>query len=240
MNKQKWILATIVLLMVGGTAGVLAHLRTNQTLGKPGVATAPLPDSQNLQVLLPEQVLDYTSKLVPEDKIVINTLPKDTSYGQRLYRGADGFQTQVNVVLMGTDRTSIHKPQFCLTGQGYKIDDAASGNEIVHVERPKPYDLPVMKLVSTRQVVHDGQNVTLRGIYVYWYVADDAISADASGFQRMWWSAKKLLTTGILQRWAYISYFSVCLPGQEKATFERMKKLIAASVPEFQLVANTK
>ena len=36
MNKQKWILATIVLLMVGGTAGVLAHLRTNQTLGKPG------------------------------------------------------------------------------------------------------------------------------------------------------------------------------------------------------------
>jgi hypothetical protein len=38
-----------------------------------------------------------------------------------------------------------------------------------------------------------------------------------------------------LQRWAYISYFSPCLPGQEGPTFERVKKLIAASVPEFQL-----
>jgi hypothetical protein len=43
-----------------------------------------------------------------------------------------------------------------------------------------------------------------------------------------------------LDRWAYISYFSVCEPGQEDAAFERMKKLIAISVPEFQLVPNSK
>jgi hypothetical protein len=43
------------------------------------------------------------------------------------------------------------------------------------------------------------------------------------------------LLKGILQRWAYISYFAPCLPGQEEATFDRMKKLIAASVPEYQL-----
>ena len=41
--------------------------------------------------------------------------------------------------------------------------------------------------------------------------------------------------TGVLQRWAYISYFTVCAPGEEDATFERMEKLIAASVPEYQL-----
>jgi hypothetical protein len=50
----------------------------------------------------------------------------------------------------------------------------------------------------------------------------------------MWWMAKNLLQTGELQRWAYVSCFSVCLPGQEDATFERMKKFLAASVPEFQ------
>jgi hypothetical protein len=38
-----------------------------------------------------------------------------------------------------------------------------------------------------------------------------------------------------LQRWAYVSYFSICTPGQEDAAFERMNKLIAASVPEYQL-----
>jgi hypothetical protein len=37
-----------------------------------------------------------------------------------------------------------------------------------------------------------------------------------------------------LQRWAYVSYFSICEPGQEDAVFARMEKLIAASVPEFQ------
>ena len=57
--------------------------------------------------------------------------------------------------------------------------------------------------------------------------------------QRIWWLTRDLLTTGVLQRWAYISYFAVCLPGQEDATFEKMKKLIAASVPEFQLPPGT-
>jgi hypothetical protein len=74
-----------------------------------------------------------------------------------------------------------------------------------------------------------------RGVYVYWYVADNMISAGTSGFQRMWWMARERLRTGVLQRWAYVTYFSACPPGQEEATFERMKKLIAATVPEFQL-----
>ena len=42
------------------------------------------------------------------------------------------------------------------------------------------------------------------------------------------------LRHGVLQRWAYVSYFAYCWPGQEDATFARMKQLIAASVPEFQ------
>jgi hypothetical protein len=43
------------------------------------------------------------------------------------------------------------------------------------------------------------------------------------------------VTTGILQRWAYVTFFSACAPGQEENTYERLKNLIAASVPEFQL-----
>jgi len=51
----------------------------------------------------------------------------------------------------------------------------------------------------------------------------------------MWWMARDVIRTGVLQRWAYVSYFAVCPPGAEEATFQRMKKLIVASVPEFQL-----
>jgi len=43
----------------------------------------------------------------------------------------------------------------------------------------------------------------------------------------------------VLQRWAYVSYFTACLPGQEDATFARMKALITASVPEIQLPPDT-
>jgi len=56
----------------------------------------------------------------------------------------------------------------------------------------------------------------------------------------MWWMARDLIRTGVLQRWAYVSYLAICEPGQEDATFERMKTFIAASVPEFQLTPSAR
>jgi hypothetical protein len=238
MNRQKIILVMVALLLMGLTAGALRHMKVSQKLGAPGVKTQPLAGSQNLEVVLPEIVLDYTSEHMAEDSNVVSMLPQDTSYGQRRYLAPDGFWTQVNVVLMGSDRTSIHKPQFCLEGGGWRIDAAASGEEMVHLDRPQAFDLPVMKLLTTRQLVNNGETVTVRGIYVYWFVAEDAYTAQH--WERMWWMAKELLHTGVLQRWAYVSYFAICLPGQEAATFERMKKLISASVPEFQLLPQAK
>jgi hypothetical protein len=52
MNRQKTILFVIALTLIGSTAGILAHLRTNQKLGLPGVTTAPLaePDPDGIKV----------------------------------------------------------------------------------------------------------------------------------------------------------------------------------------------
>ena len=118
MNRPKWIFALVALLLIGATASELVRLRANQRLGQPGVKTRPLAGSRNLEVVLPEHVLDCTSELMTEDKMVVDTLPRDTSYGQRRYQAPDGFKVQMNVVLMGSDRTSMHKPQFCLEGSG--------------------------------------------------------------------------------------------------------------------------
>jgi hypothetical protein len=235
MNTRKLILVVVTLLLIGGTAGVLVRVKAKQTLGLPAVATRPLPDSQNLEVVLPEFVLDYTAEVIEQDKIAVATLPADTSYGQRRYKAPDGFWAQLNVVLMGSDRTSHHKPQYCLEGAGWKIDAPASSQETIKITRPHEYDLPVMRIVVTRQVEAGGQTRTLRGVYVYWFVAENTLSGDPTGFERMWSMARQLLTTGVLQRWAYVTYFAVCLPGEEQATFERLKKLITSSVPEFQL-----
>ena len=240
MNKTKWIFAILGLLLIGGSAAVLLKFKAQQKLGAPGVKTRPLANSRNLEVVLPETVLDYTSVWLEQTAMVTNTLPSDTSFGSRRYTAPDKFWTQVTVVLMGSDRTSLHKPQFCLTGAGWAIDSNATREETVRVEQPQPYDLPVVKYVASRQVQQEGRTVEWRGIYVYWFVAEDAISATESGLERMWAMAHTLVTTGVLQRWAYISYFAVCPPGQETATYERLKKLIAASVPEFQLTPKPK
>jgi hypothetical protein len=236
VTKQKWILAVVALLMIGGASGLLVRLKANQRLGEPGVKTAPIAGSRNLKVLLPEEVLDYTSEELPQGDVVTNTLPPDTSYGQRRYVATDGSWLLMNVVLMGADRTSIHKPEYCLKGQGWNIDDAATAETTIHMDRPQSYELPVIKIISTRQFKDaNGQVATYRGLYVYWFVADGVLSGDKLGRERMWWMAKNLLQTGVLQRWAYISCFAVCPPGQEDATFKRMKQFLVASVPEFQL-----
>jgi hypothetical protein len=79
----------------------------------------------------------------------------------------------------------------------------------------------------------DGRSAKLYGVYVFWFVANGEETPDNQ--QRMIWLGRDLLRSGVLQRWAYLSYFAVCAPGQEDVAFERIKNLIANSVPEYQL-----
>lgn len=231
MKRAQVIIVIGALALMGGGALVLAKLKSGHHLGAPGVKTQPIPESVRLEVLLPERVLDFESKRVETTKEVLDTLPQDTSFGQRHYKAADGFETVVNVVLMGTDRTSLHKPQFCLTGGGWRIDREEVTR--VRINGARPYDLPVMKLTTSREATVDGRTVPLRGLYVYWFVCDRAYTARHG--QRMWWMARELLRAGVLQRWAYVTCFSICAPGEEDATYRRMEQFLSAAVPEFQL-----
>jgi len=236
MNRQKIISAIVVLALIGATVGVLAHAKSHQQLGAPGIKARPIAGSKNLELLLPATAPGYTSEVLTNAETELLKLPADTSFRVRSYKAEDGFISQLSVVLMGSDRSSIHKPQICLTGQGWVIDNNLTRVEPIHLERPVTYDLPVNKLIATKQFIGlDGQLQTARGIYVYWFVDADNYTANSLQWM-LWWVPRDLLLNGILERWAYISYFSACNPGQEEATFERMKKLIAASVPEFQLV----
>lgn len=232
MKKQKTFIFIIVLALIAGTASALIWLKKNQKLGQPGIIATPVTGSIKMDFDLPKSVLDFMSTNEPEDSSVVNTLPKDTSFAQRRYIAPDSFWVNANIVLMGMDRTSIHKPEFCLPGQGWRIDQKSIVN--LSVKDLHPYSMPVAKWVITNFLqTRDGRKQEVRGLYVFWFVAKN--EETTSHWQRIWWLTRDLLTTGTLQRWAYVSYFAVCLPGQEDITFERMEKLIAASVPEFQL-----
>ncbi|MDQ6632642.1 MAG: EpsI family protein, partial [Verrucomicrobiota bacterium] len=154
MKKTNGIIFVLALAMIACTAGMLLRLKSQQKLAPPGlkIASAPLFDPEGKQIAsqsisLPETVLDYHSKLLPVTVQELNTLPKDTTFGKRIYQSTDGFQTMVSVVMMGTDRTSIHKPEFCLVSQGWTIDRA---NEVyLPIAQPAPYKLPVMRLTTS-------------------------------------------------------------------------------------------
>lgn len=239
MNRSKFFMGALVLVMVGTTAAVLVPMKLHQKLGEPGVKTRPMAGSKNLEILLPATLSGYSSEIITNSETELLKLPPDTSFRVRSYKADDGFWTEVSVVLMGSDRSSIHKPQVCMPGQGWTPDEALSGVEHIRMDQPVPYDLPVNKLVYSKSVPNqEGKMQLVRGIYVYWFVDGNRFTENEWARQA-WLVPQDLLLHGILERWAYISYFSVCAPGQEQAAFDRMKKLIAVSVPEYQLVPGT-
>jgi len=225
MNKQKWILLLATLALMATAGGMLFHSKANQKLGTPGIKAVPIPGSVVMQIDLPERVLDCLSTNVPQQAVVTNMLPPDTSYASRCYYDSNGFWITANIVMMGKDRSSIHKPEYCLPGQGFKIESQTNLN--LSIAGPQPYQLTVARWIVSKP------GTDMRGIYVFWFVAENELTTDYR--QRMWLLARDLLLRGVLQRWAYVSYFAVCQAGQEEAAFARVSELIARSVPEFQL-----
>ena len=53
-----------------------------------------------MKVNLPERVLDFTSTNMPEPQVVLNFLPSDTSFAERIYTAPDGFQVQGTIILI--------------------------------------------------------------------------------------------------------------------------------------------
>lgn len=231
MKRRKIILSIVVCAMIAGTALVL--VKVPQKLAPPGVKASPIPGSARWQVYLPEHVLGFSSTNQDADAKTMEMLPGDTSITQRIYFKPGDFSFASSIVLMGTDRTSIHKADYCLRGEGFQIDKMT--RETIHIDEPQPYDLPIIKILATYSLPVNGETVTKRCVYIYWYVADGALSNDPSGFGRMWSMTKQLLLTGTLQRWAYVRFYAFCDPGREDATFAELKQAIAAAVPQFEL-----
>jgi hypothetical protein len=241
MNRRLWVFSMVCLLLMGMAASVLLRLRAGHRLGPPGLKLSAVALTNELgatvatnSIHLPEQVLDYRSTLAPIMNQEVEWLPRDTTYGRRRYVASDGFGCQVNVVLMGTDRTSIHKPEYCLPAQGFQIVKHESDRIVI--ERPHRYELPVMKFTASREVKgRNGSLVRANALYVFWFVSGNQLTEDH--LERMWWMARDLFRTGELPRWAYVGILALCQPGGEEAAYARMKEFIRAAVPEFQLVA---
>ncbi len=221
-------------LLIIVTGGYVSYSKSHQRLGAPGVRVVPVPiynEKGDLagtnSVYLPERVLNFDSVVQPVETKVLDWLPKDTTYGQRIYKSEDGQSISTTVVLMGADRTSIHKPEYCLVGSGWRIRQ----QEFDQIRVPElNLDLPVRKFSITREVkLPSGQMAQASGYFVFWFVDKDQVTADHN--KRMWSMGLDVIRTGMLSRWAYICCLMVSPPGKEEETYTKLREFIAAAVP---------
>lgn len=232
-------LAVIALVIIGSAAGFLHARGRDQQLGQPGLVLNldPLADEESLRkrtnaIQFPLRVLGYEAVPGTISEPELKNLPADTGFGRALYQDPiDGFEAQLSAVIMGTDRTSIHRPQQCLPWQGWSILNQQE-IPVRFQSEGEEKTLKVQRIDARTQRVIAGRPVDFHAVYVYWYVADGLVASTHSS--RHLQTIKELLVNGTLPRWAYISYFTVCPSDGQDAAFERLTRLIAATVPQFQ------
>lgn len=236
MNSRVKILAVVVLVMIGGTAASLRWLRTRVRMGPPGVRVVKLPvisDEGRLagsnSVFLPSVIPGFRSEIERIPELELGYLPPDTTFGRRIYHSNDGLPpVSSSIVLMGADRTSIHRPQYCLTGIGWQILTRSITK--IPVKGERPFDLDVQRYDMTREFdVPGGRKVRKNGVYVFWFVADGIRTASEA--ERQWRMVSDIITRGQSPRWAYLAFFSTCDPGGEDAAFQRIATVVSQAVP---------
>jgi hypothetical protein len=226
MNKKSGIMLLVVLGLVALTGGFLSYWKTHQTMGKPGVRLVEDPEAEKPPVRLPDWVLEYTGKDLEITVAEREALPPDTTITRRRFTHPNGFFIDITVVLMGLDRTSIHKPQYCLTGAGFQIQESLPVT--IDMSHPVNYALPAMRIKSTKLI----QGEKYSGLLYYWFVDEQHVTEQH--YERMWLMAKDLFASGQMQRWAYVTVSAFSVPGNEEEVFKHMKLFIRSAVPVFQ------
>ena len=139
-------------------------------------------------------------------------LPADTGLVRKYYERPghrDGLHA--TIVLSGDDRSSIHRPQVCMTAAGNEIDR----ERVIRVpleSRAEPLDIMVLDMVKPVQR-EDGTSGNYSSYYAYWFVGKDRETA--SHLVRMAWMGYDRVFRGVSHRWAYIAMSGARVPGSD-------------------------
>jgi EpsI family protein len=187
----------IVVAILG--AGVLVTAMTSDVakVSEPGVKLYP-----DGTPFLTDQAGDWTGgqrQGLTEDEQRL--LPKDTEGSRRLFKDKNGHELFCSVVLAGRDVTSIHRPELCLPGQGWRIQNEFT--QPIPVAAAPGGTLSVMRMNAARSIpLPDGRTVQARSIFVYWFVGKERVTP--YHWQRIYWTAKDRVLYNTNHRWAYI------------------------------------
>jgi EpsI family protein len=206
----------VVALAAVGTVALVDQVEAMGARAQPGI---PLAEDGLNPAPLPQFIgTEWIGQETEVTAIEREMLPADTGYARRIYVSLDDRREQVlvSVVLSGQDRTSIHRPELCLVGQGWSIRDRQ--------ETRFGEEVPAALLRLEREWVgEDGRRAQVPALFVYWFVGRESMATTTVA--RLWRTALNRLR---LQpdRWAYVVVQAVVLPGEtEEVTRARMERV---------------
>jgi len=206
------------LLVATGAAVAVIVSSTSHRIGTAGVKMQ-LPDSVG-------DALGFDDNLDSEHRL----LPADTEFAKKDYLSTSPTPVICEIVLTGVERSSIHRAEVCLLGQGWTI---LSGEEVTI---PLTTGLGQKARLLRLSRVRDGRRFF--GYFIYWYVGADRTTDDT--FSRIFLTSWDQLTRGVNHRWAYVTVNSELTPDQsgseeaKQALVSRLIQFAAEIIPVIQ------
>ncbi|NBR58998.1 MAG: exosortase-associated EpsI family protein, partial [Opitutaceae bacterium] len=170
-------------------------------------------------------------------------LPADTGFSRKNYVSLQRPNERVflSIVLSGRDRTSIHRPEICLVGQGWTITQRAThafawpSTPPTSTLRLSPVSaaVPATLLSIEREFrTKQGKKIKVPALMAYWFVGSDKIVA--SNTERIVDTSLDRLFHWQAHRWAYVVVQTLA-PDGEIAALARMQAVLDGTLATFQL-----
>jgi EpsI family protein len=228
-RRGGWRVAAAVVVFAGAELVFLGWLSGLPPRGGVGVNLAA--DGKN-PVELPTFVgTEWIGRGAEVTAVERELLPADTGYARKSYVAVanPAQRVFVSVVLSGRDRTSIHRPELCLVGQGWTIEGATRTNFSYPGASAAGFAATLLRV--KREVVTARGRAAVPELVAYWFVDGERVVATNSG--RIWRDAWNRLTRGRPDRWAYVLVQTGAADGEE-AALARMQAVLAGTLPAFQ------
>ncbi len=221
-----WRTAAAAAGLAGLTLAGLYALTQAPPRGKAGVVLAA--DGANPAELPAFLGTEWIGRRAEISAVERELLPPDTGFSRKTYVAVADPRQQVflSLVLSGRDRTSIHRPELCLVGQGWTVRDTAR----MALRRPGAVggEMPATRLRVDREVATAKGPTRVPQVVVYWFVGGDRMVASHGG--RMALDAWQRVTQARADRWAYVLMQTDATDG-EAAAMARLQAVIDGALP---------
>lgn len=224
-RRSQIVITVVVIGLAVGVMGFLGRLGSLPARGQVGVRLAA--DGQNpveLPVFLGTEWIGRRTAVSAAEHAV---LPPDTGYSRKDYVAVANPAQRVflSIVLSGRDRSSIHRPELCVVGQGWTIRAVTA-----QTFNAPGGTFPATVLHVQRAVQTPRGPAVVSQLIVYWFVGGDTV--EPTYWKRLVRDAWNRVVHARADRWAYVLMQSDAHEG-DAAALGRMQAVLDQTLPVF-------